>query len=174
RLAVGHIDGSFMARLSGSGLPSFASAPGFLCPYVHGIVLVLPGRVHCAHDAGNASGVAKPLGNGGAVFIAIIVTGKDLPESSVGEEPAVLAHQAAIPVDDADALIQPLPGAFEGAVHRVLMIYPVMVGVKHIAPDPYLRIRANLADDLSRLVDVPGQQLAGRHVLALAESALVD
>ena len=31
-----------------------------------------------------------------------------------------------------------------------------------------------VADDLRRLVHVPGQQLAGRHVLALAERALVD
>ena len=101
------------AGLTAPGRFAQASIASYLSSQVVYIAPTMPGTPF---------GVGVPFGDGGAVFVAVVVAGKDLLQAQVGEELAVLAQQAAVPVDDADVLVQPLPGAFERAVDRVKMI----------------------------------------------------
>src|SRR5437867_4419871 len=61
-----------------STLPGLASAPRFLRPDIHRVVLVLPRRIHRACDAGDVFCVRDPLRNGCSILIAVIVAGEDL------------------------------------------------------------------------------------------------
>jgi len=60
-----------------------------------------------------------------------------------------------------------------GTVDGVEMIDCVMHRIEHVAPDPDFSVGANIAYNLGRLFDVPGEQFAGSHFLALAKGALV-
>src|SRR3712207_7420256 len=49
----------------------------FRSPHVHSVVLVLPGGIHRAHDAGDIPGVLDPLGDAGAVVVAVVIAGEE-------------------------------------------------------------------------------------------------
>jgi hypothetical protein len=78
-----------------------------------------------------------------------------------------------MPVDDANVLVESLPGAGKWTVNGVVVIDCVVHRIEHVAPDPDFGIGPDVANDLGSLLDVPCEEVARGHFLALASGALV-